>query len=76
MPERLTIEQVCSAVSDCLSAADLKPAARRQRHEKNDRRQRYYRRRNRQAQKSHTKTKIAHFMAMKIDVNQIKSCIT
>ena len=75
-PERLTIEQVCSAVSDCLSAADLKPTARRQRHEKNEKRQRYYRRRNRQAGKSHTKTKIARFMAMKIDVNQIKSCIT
>jgi len=74
-PERLTIDQVCSAVSDCLSAADLKPAARRQRHEKNDKRQRYYRRPNRQARYSHTKTKIARFMAMKIDVNRIKSCI-
>jgi SRSO17 transposase len=75
-PERLTIEQVCSAASDCFSAADLKPTARRQRHEKNEKRQGYYRRRNRQAGKSHTKTKIARFMEMKIDVNQIKSCIT
>ena len=75
-PDRLTIEEVRSAVSTCVAAADLKPAARRQRHEKNEQRQRYYQRRNRQARKSHTKTKIARFTAMKIDVNQIKSCIT
>jgi len=75
-PGRLTIEQVRSAMSAWLSAADLKPTARRQRHEKNETRQRYYQRRNRQAGKSHTKTKIARFIAMNIDVNRIKSCIT
>ncbi len=74
-PERLTIEQVRSATNAWLSAADLKPAARRKRHEKDENKQRYYQRRSRQAGKSHTNTKIARFTAMGIDVNQIKSCI-
>lgn len=71
--ERLTIEQVRSAMSTWLSA---KPASRRERYEKNENTQRYHRRRNRQAGKSHTKTTIARFNAMSIDVNHIKSCIT
>ena len=72
--DRLTIEQVRSAIGTWLSAADLRSAARRKRHEKDQNKQRYYQRRNRQAGKSHTKTKIARFTAMGINVNQIKSC--
>ena len=72
--ERLTIEQVRSAIGTWLSAADLRPAARRKRHEKDQNKQRYHQRRNRQAGKSHTKTKIARLTAMGINVNQIKSC--
>ncbi len=72
--DRLTIEQVRSAIGTWLSAADLRPVARRKRHEKDRNKQRYYQRRNRQAGKSHTKTKIARFTAMGINVNQIKSC--
>jgi SRSO17 transposase len=72
--ERLTIEQVRSAMGAWLSATDLGPAARRRRHEKSDSKARYYRRRNRQAGKSHTKTKIARLAALGIKVNQIKSC--
>jgi SRSO17 transposase len=75
-PDRLTIEQVRSAMNAYLSAADLKPTARQERHEKGQNKQRYHQRRNRRAGKSHTKTKIARFNAMGIDVNQIKSCIT
>jgi SRSO17 transposase len=73
---RLTIEQVRSAMNAYLSAADLKPTARQERHEKNEKKQRYHQRRNGQAGKSHTKTKIARFTEMGIDVNHIKSCIT
>jgi SRSO17 transposase len=73
-PDRLTIEQVRSAMTACLSAADLKPTARQQRHEKDQNKQRYYQRRNLQARNSHTKTKIARFNEMGIDVNRIKSC--
>jgi hypothetical protein len=58
-----------------LSAADLKPAARRKRHEKDEEKQRYHQRRNLQAGKSHTKTKIARLTAMGIDVDRIKSSL-
>jgi SRSO17 transposase len=74
--DRLTIEQVRSAINAYLSAVDLTPTARRKRHEKNDKKQRYHQRRNGQAGKSHTKTRIARFTEMGIDVNHIKSCIT
>ena len=74
-PDRLTIEQVRRAMNTWLSTADLKPPARRKRHANELKKQRYYQRRNRQARKSHTKTKIARLNAMGIDVTQIKSCI-
>jgi hypothetical protein len=74
-PDRLTIEQVRSATNTWLSTSDLKPVARRRRYEKEQEKQRYYQRRNRQAGKSHTKTKLVRLNAMGIDVNQIKSCI-
>ena len=74
--DRLTIEQVRSATNAWLSAADLKPAARGKRHAKDREKQRYHQRRNWQAGKSHTKTRIAQLTAMGIDVNHIKSCIT
>ena len=73
--DHLTIEQVRSAMNTWLSVADLKPAARHQRHEENEKKQQYYRRRNLQPGRSHTKTKIGRFIAMGIDVNRIKSCI-
>jgi SRSO17 transposase len=71
---RLTVEQVRSAVNTWLSCVDLKPAARRERHETERNKQRYHQRRNAQARKSHTKTRIARLAKLKIDVNRIKSC--
>jgi len=73
--DRLTIENVRSAMSTWLSAADLKPAARRQRCEKNEKRQHYYQRRNLCARNSHIKTRTARLATMGIDVAHIKSCI-
>jgi SRSO17 transposase len=73
--DRLTIEAVRSATNTWLSAADLKPAARRQRYETEVKNQRYYQRRNRQSRKSHTKTRIARLNALGIHVNKIKSCV-
>ena len=74
--DRLTVEQVRSAMNAWLSAADLKPAARRIHYEQELEKQRYYQRRNRQARQSHAKTRIARWVALGIDVDRIKSCIT
>ena len=74
-PGRLTIEQVRSAMNVWLSAADLTPSARRQRYAHELDRQRFYQRRNRQACKSHTKTRFARLRALRIDPDRIKSCL-
>ena len=66
--DRLTIEQVLNAMKASLSASDLTPAALRKRSEKDQNNQRYYQRRNRQAEKSHTKTKTERFTELGIDV--------
>ena len=73
-PDRLTVEQVRSATNTWLSAADLKPAARRERFEKELNNQRYHQRRNKQGRQSHTKTRITRLNALGIDANKIKSC--
>jgi hypothetical protein len=73
-PDRLTVEQVRSATNTWLSAVDLKPAARRERFEKELNNQRYHQRRNKQGRKSHTKTRITRLNALGIDANKIKSC--
>jgi len=72
---RLTFEQIRSAMNAWLEAALMTPAARRKRYEQELNKQRYYQRRNLQAQKSHTKTQIAELQELGIDVGQIKSCI-
>jgi SRSO17 transposase len=74
--DRLTVEQVRSAANTWLSAADLKPAARRERFEQELKRQHYHQQRNRQARVSHTKTRIARLKELGIDVHTIKSCVT
>jgi len=75
-PDRLTVQQVRGAMNTWLSSVDLKPAARHERYEQELEKQRYYQRRNQQARKSHTKTRIIRLRELGIDVDQIKSCIT
>lgn len=73
--DRLTIEQVRSALNTWLSAAHLPPAQRQAVYEQELEKQRYYQRRNQQARRSHTKTRIRRLRALGIDADQIKSCI-
>ncbi len=72
---RVTVEQVRSAVNVWLDAVDLPPAARRERFHKELRKQQYYQRRNKQARVSHTKTRLARFEELGIDIPHIKSCL-
>lgn len=74
--QRLTIEQVRSAVNQWLVTCDLSPSVRKKWYEKEAKKQEYYQRRNYSARKSHTKTTRARYLAAGIDVDQIKSCIT
>ena len=74
--DRLTVEPVRSAMNTWLSAADLKPAPRQACYKQELKKQRYYQRRNKQARKSHTKTRITRLHELRIDVDRIKSCIT
>lgn len=73
--DRISVEQVRSAMNVWLDAADLPPAARQQRYEDELRKQQYYQRRNRQARNAHTQTRIERLAEMGIDVNKIRSCI-
>jgi len=73
--DRITVEQVRSAANVWLDAVDLPPVARRQRFEGEIQKQQYYQRRNKQARKSHTKTRLARFKALGINITQIKSCL-
>lgn len=73
---RLTIEQVRSAVNTWLSAVDLKPKARIARYKHELKNQAYYQRRNVQARKSHTTTRLKRLRVYGIDPDRIKSCLT
>ena len=73
--DRITVEQVRSAMNVWLDAADLPPASRRERFEAERKKQQYYQRRNKQARISHTKTRRRQLSDMGIDINKIKSCI-
>ena len=73
--DRISVEQVHSAMNVWLNAADLPSALRRERFEDELEKQKYYQRRNKQARESHTKTRIERLSAMGIDVDKIKSCI-
>ena len=73
--DRITVEQVKSAINVWLDAADLPPSSRRRRFADELRKQQHNQRRNRQARVSHTKTRIKRLTALGIDVTQIKSCL-
>ena len=73
--DRISVEQVRSAMNVWLDVADLPASARRQRFEGELEKQQYYQRRSKQARRSHTKTRISRLTAMGIDVEKIKSCI-
>lgn len=74
-PDRISVEQVRSATDVWLDAVDLTPSARNARYEAEIRKQAYYQRRNKQARKSHTKTKVKKLKDKGIDPDKIKSCI-
>jgi len=71
----LTVEQIRRAMIAWMDAADLPPAVRRKRHQREADIIRYYRRRNEQARKSHTKTRLKRLRALGIDVDELESCI-
>lgn len=68
---RLTVEQVRRSITAYLQNRDL-PDEKLQREQN---KQAYYQRRNAQAIKSHTKTRIRLYLNLGIDVDRIKSCI-
>lgn len=74
--DRLTIEQVRSAMNTWLQSAGLTAAARQEAYQQELETQEYYQRRSEQARKSHTKTRIKRLSELGINVDKIKSCIT
>lgn len=73
--DRITVEQVRSAVNVWLDSADLPPSCQRQRFQKEQQKQQYYERRNKQARISHTKTRRRRLDELGIDPDRIKSCL-
>jgi SRSO17 transposase len=72
--EHLTMEQVRRAVNAWLeAAAERLTTAERLQRELDQ--QKYYRHRNAQARRSHTKTKKARLKSLGIDADRVKSCI-
>ena len=69
--EALTTEQVRSAINVWLTAFDDALT----RLERELKKQKYHQRRNWQARKSHTKTRIKRLVALGIDPDGIKSCV-
>lgn len=74
-PDRITVEQVRSAMNVWLEGTDLPPVSRRERFEAELEKQQYHQRRNTQARISHTKRRIRRLTNIGINVDKIKSCI-
>ena len=73
--DRITVEQVRSAMNVWLEAADLPTATRRARFKVELEKQQYYQQRNKQSRVSHTKIRITRLTALGIDISKIKSSI-
>lgn len=73
--DRVTIEQVRSAINVYLDSADLPRAERHARYQFELDKQAYHQRRNDQARTSHTRTTINRLADQGIDVSRIRSCI-
>jgi len=72
----LTVEQVRRSVNAYLAHYHLPPPLRDEAFEKELADQHYYQKRNAQAKKSHTKTRVKFYHDVGIDVDTIKSCVT
>ena len=72
--EHLTMEQVRRAVNTWLEGIAA-GRTKAQRFEQELAKQQYYQRRNKQARRSHTKTRKARLKALGIDAERIKSCV-
>jgi SRSO17 transposase len=73
---RLTVEQVRAAANCWLASAGLPRRERQKSFEKELRRQQYHRRRNEQARRSHTKTRLAKLRAKGIHIADIPTCLS
>ena len=73
--DRISVEQVRSAMNVWLASADLPPRCQRKRWQEELEKQQYYQARNQQARTSHTKTRILALTALGIDIDNIKSCL-
>lgn len=73
--DRITVEQVRSAMNVWLETADLPTKTRRQRFADELDKQLYYQHRNRQARMSHAKTRLGRLAKLGIDPDKIKSCL-
>jgi SRSO17 transposase len=73
--DRLSVEQVRSAMNVWLDSADLPPKCKRARFEKELAKQQYYQQRSKQAHVSHAKTRRRRLSELGIDADRIKSCL-
>jgi SRSO17 transposase len=74
--DRITVEQVRSAINVWLEAADLPTTQRRERFATELSKQLRYQERNAQSRQAHTKTRLERLAQIGIDVDKIKSCIS
>ena len=74
--ELLTMEQVRRAANVFVGSLGLPPRCRQERYQQESSRQQYYSKRNRQAAKSHHKTRLKRLSQLGIDPKKIKSIHT